>query len=302
MAANIPGGGPKAVEQSLELLAYISQAVGEERGEAGRTSGIAMAAQLDEFRQGRGKWAREVGGWKISRPVSGMPAMPIDAIKWLQSNPAQAKQFLDKATFEQLFEGEWRNLVTGGASANKLLAETQELVRPDVAALREQLQALESGTPQMAQSTLANQGQAITDQYLGRESRQAASKSIKDQRDKAIMMSGSYGGFDRFARPLRFAAQDMLAWATGQQPETHISQIQEMKQRVGTFSMPLPTSLGGNREHRFWNKTDDMLRLEKTLDEMLVNAKLQLAETRKLTTPKPVAAPAQRERGGQSEK
>jgi hypothetical protein len=300
MAANIPGGGPQAVEQSLELLAYISQAVGEERGEAGRTSGIALAAQLNEFRQGRGKWAGSLpGGRKIDRPEKGMPTLPIDAIRYLQTNPRAAKRFLDRATFEQLFEGEWRNLILGEEQAKGLLAETQRVVGPDVPALRALLRELESGTPQMALSTLHAQGQATIDQFKGRLGRGDVASSMRVGRDQAAAAAAPYRRLEWIQRGLSSLLNDAIGWGTNRSPEFHLEEMKMMQREMTQRDLPFPAPRGLTRP-RLLPMGAEERRVYDLLEKLIKNGEDQLAELKKK---RPDAGPAaQREVGRQRER
>lgn len=306
MAANIPGGGRQAVEQSLELAAYISQAVGEERGEAGRTSAIAMAAQLNEFREGRGPWAVTLqGGRKLNTPVKGMPTNPIDAIQWLQQNPGMAKRFLDRATFEQLFEGEWRNLLTGGDKANTLLQQTRDAVGPQVGALREQLAALESETPQLTHTALDSQGAAAIEQFKGGATRSAVTASLRKMRDEAFAAASRHRHLTPFEVGIMSTGfdvpivghvpgiRDSAGYAKNQQAEYFLGDIKAARDELLQYGLSTkrPDQLGAEQKLVY-----DLL------SKLIENGEKQLEELKKITKPQPTGPALNVERGRHTEK
>jgi hypothetical protein len=193
VVASSPGDKKKAAEQGMELGAFLTQVVGEERGEAARTAGISLSSQMDEY-FGRG-FDSSFMGHKIKIKASGKdPGLPIDRLRYLQEHPSEAKRFLEHTSFERLFESPIRNLLLNpGGDEDKLLRETENTVAVNVPALESTMRALERGTPQMKTSAEAGKSEARSDVYKSTRTEKALQDEARKIRNESIDQTSKYG-------------------------------------------------------------------------------------------------------------
>ena len=226
-----------------------------------------------------------------------MPALPLDAIKWFQQNPEQAKRFLEKATLEQLFEGPFRRLIQGDPEQKKLLEQTVAGISTDTKPLDEQVKAIAEGTPQMKQNTLDAQGKAVIEQYQSNFARGAVTDSLRGMRDQAAAASAKFRRADFLQRLGTQQVVDLSTWATGNRAEGFAFQIKMMKRELELERGPT-----GRLRERTTAMSGEERDVYDLLKQLLANAEKQLVEMRLRNRPQPVAAGAQGERGGQREK
>lgn len=296
--ANVKAPTAKSVEEVLELGAWISQAAGEERGEAGRTSVTAFLAQMTEFREGRGPW--EIAGpmgTKLRPKRPDAPTDPLDFVAWLRANPVEARRFTDKMSFERQFEGIWRNLILDPTSREAgLFDATRGEVKPDVALLKRQIADIERGTPQLQVATADKQREARDALIKGQLTPEAITDSMRKERDRAIALAQKHRKEDWLTEFLVRKSSDFGGWLSPEsQAQRYADQIEWAKKSV----------LQGNR---FAPTTPDRLSPEQRqiydrLSEMADTAKKQLEELKALRASQPSAAPAMNgQRGAHSER
>jgi hypothetical protein len=154
VTASSGGDRKRAGEQAIELGAALTIMVGEERGEAARTSAAKLSADLNNFfTEGIEKTVR---GHKFRvKPNVPDPGGVIDRLQVLQNDPKLAKQFLESATFEAQFEAPIKRAILDKNSVEaRQIAEAQRTVGFDTKSLGPLLQQLESGTPQIEQERI----------------------------------------------------------------------------------------------------------------------------------------------------
>jgi len=303
--ANINEPDAAAAEQVMEIGAWLSQAGGEERGEAGRTATIRMLAQFDEFREGRGPWAISRGGRKFNPAIKDAPTRPLDFVEWLRSNPGQMKRFFDRATFEAHYEGIIRRgIMQPESQVGRLLADTIAEVKPDEGALEQVLQRLERGTPQITQSALDAEGQTAVEQYKARATRPAVTASLRKLREEAFAAASRHRhltpvevgimshGFDTPLGHLP-GLRDTAGYLKGQQAEYFLGDIKAARDELlqGGLFGKRPDQLGAEQKAVY-----DLL------TKLIENGEKQLEELKKLTKPQPTGGHHAVERGRHSEK
>lgn len=287
---HFPNANDKTVEQLFELSSFVSQAAGEERGEAARTTITALGAQLAEFREGRGAW--EVTGSfgrKSSRPVKGMPENPLDAIRWMQANPGQMKRFLDKVSFERQFEGIWRQAIMEPDSVmGKLLAATETAVKPDLEGFAQQRERMRAGTPQVRITNADEEAASIINQFKSRATRPAVTDSIRGMRDEAAKIAAPYlPGTSAVDRQLDQWLNDTAGYWTGRQAESYLGHMRGMRR----------TMLGGGRGVLLPDRSPESMPAEQRavlelLNKLIEKAEQQIAELKKQNQSAPSASPA----------
>jgi hypothetical protein len=298
--ANISKPDAASAEQVFEVAAALSQAGGEERGEAGRTATISLLAQFDEFREGRGKWAytSPYGGKPRNRPVAGAPSAPGDMIEWLRENPNHMKRFFDKASFEQHYEGIIRRMVMEpGSQVGKLYSDTRAAVGPDVRNLERQLVDLESGSSPISRSVFESRGRNTVEQRKARLNRADVTSNLDKDRDEALkLLRESWAGhYLPIERSFGLGANDALSWLTNSQAESRLGDIKNMREEV----------LQGSR---IFKTTPDKLNPESrevydALTKLIENGERQIAELKNLNGRQPSAGPAMNmQRGIHSER
>jgi hypothetical protein len=286
--ANIDKPDARSAEQIVEIAAWLSQAGGEERGEAGRTAAISMLAQFEEFREGRGKWqVTTPGGMKLSpRPIKDAPSAPGDFIAWLQKNPSQMRRFFDKASFEQHYEGIIRRgMMDPSSQVGKLLAETQETVKPDIPALQRQLADLERGTPQISTANEAAKTRNRQIQVAGRKTIEALQKEARgmivgqEGSPSALDLTKDYGppawienAANWFGQRFTFDPIEQTAWATLQRRSASI------RGRVGSDRLGRPMIGGVEGALQTIPTPDSMLSNQQRAALDVVNAQLKRLE------------------------
>lgn len=221
----------RSAEQILEISAAASQVGGEERGEAVRTATNRVIEQMGEFVRGEGAWARTGKfGRKLHPKVAGLDMHPGDFFKQLEKRPADAKRFWDSISMEQQYKGIVRNMLSDPESAQaKTYAGVESRVRVNVPALKDQLRAIDEGTPQLKTATQA--GEAQSTQTLA-----DAAKTISARRDTArqitadaLKSSAPYGRRTTYMQ--RF--YQLLADPLGRHPEeTGLSFLRERRREM----------------------------------------------------------------------
>jgi hypothetical protein len=198
VVSSSPGDKKKAAEQGMELGAFLTQVVGEERGEAARTAGISLSSQLDEY-FGPG-FDSSFMGHKIKIKAGGKdPGLPIDRLRYLQEHPAEAKRFLEHSSFERMFESPVRNLLLNpGGDEDKLLRETEKTVAINVPALESTIRALESGTPQMKAAAEAGMSESRSEAYKGQMTEKALQAEARQIRDETMQNTSKYSRLPAF--------------------------------------------------------------------------------------------------------
>lgn len=296
--ANVPKPTAKSIEEVLELGAFISQAVGEERGEAGRTSSIALLAQMQEFREGRGAWETTGPyGEKIRHPVKGAPTDPKDMIDWFHKNTRQARRFADKATFERMFEGTWRNLLLDPKSTEAALyRDTQGQVGINIPALDEQLRAIESGTQPLRTASDAAKSEAATVNFDARQTIQARRREARAIRDETLKTTDRAAWYPDFLNAqFRGIADSLGSWAEPVE-QRGLRELQRRKHEnenmIGPGGWNLPRTMTAERQ-----ETSHLL------ERMIKRLESIDTEIKQLNNPRPGAGPAMNaQRGTQSER
>ena len=192
--ASVPNANLDTIEQVMELGAWISQEVGEERGEAGRTSVIALLAEMDQFGRGEGPWmeASPWGGRPRKRPVKGFPNQPKDRIEWLQNNPGQRERFMRHFSERRLFEGTYQRMFETGSQSDLNWREMQDRVRPDQQSLEHLLQGLQGQTPALKAANAANRTKAAMENADIQMSAQALRDEAMTIRDETLKKTSQF--------------------------------------------------------------------------------------------------------------
>jgi len=283
--ANINKPDALAAEQIFELAGALSQAGGEERGEAGRTATISLLAQFDEFREGRGKWAMQVAGRSFPVPLKDAPTRPGDFIDWLRAHPAQMQRFFDKASFEQHYEGIIRRMIMDPSSqVGQLYEGSKEAVRPDIAALQRQLAELERATPQIQRATAASQATATIEQAKARADRDAVTKTLREMRDEAFKIATASGQrhLSAFESRIVYGLRDLGGYLFNEQPERYAGDIAALREEILNASSWGVVNRLDPEERRVYD----------LLTQLLENAQQQLAELKAANRSGPGASPA----------
>lgn len=103
------GGSPQS---SGALFASLTTGSGDNTGATSGTAVVGLAQQLSEFASGEGAFKGKVA----ANPALQQGGL-LDRIRYLQQNPAAAKQFLDTASFEKKMIGPIMQLLTDPSSA-----------------------------------------------------------------------------------------------------------------------------------------------------------------------------------------
>jgi len=284
------GGDKKlAAEQGMELGSWLTQAVGEERGETARTAGISLASQMEEYFT-RGFEVQGPGGMKLRMKPPEDPGLPLDRLRYLQEHPAQARQFLEKASFERLFESTIRKTLLDPASdQNKLLADTEAAVKVDLPAMREQVRRLERMTPQLEVASSTAKGETIVEQSKGRLTRGAITDALRKDRDEAQIQAAPYRQYSPFEVGLANRVRDFGGWSFGDSAERFVEDIKFARGDILRGSrVTRPEDLGPEQRQVY----DLMNRLIENGEKQLSELKAQTAELRARTNPPASVGPA----------
>jgi hypothetical protein len=225
VVASSGGDRRVAAEQGLEMGAWLTQVVGEERGESARTAAISLSAQMNEFFTQGFRVQVPGGSVKIKPPTD--PGTPLGRVKFLQENPKIAKEFFERASFEKLFEASIQKAILDPKSAEaRLLRETEAAVKPDVGALHTQIQRLESMTPQTRTASSAAQAKTIVEQFEGQITRDAVTESLRQSRDKGLGAAARFRHYSPLEVWLGSNVRDLGGWMFGNQPERFLEDLQ----------------------------------------------------------------------------
>lgn len=298
--ASVPNPTAKSLEEILELGGYITQRVGEERGEAGRTSSIALLGQFQEFREGRGAWSTTGPyGRKMQHPVKGAPTDPKDMIEWFWRNPRQAKRFVDKATFERMFEEPWRNLILNKSPDDRQLYEdTQALVTTtNQQALEDTLRRLERGSPSLKSKTeadLSANRQTVFQEAQTIQSRRNEARTIRDHALRDTDLAARFPSW--LASKQRGLADSMGSFFPDSLENRAIKELRFRKTENEYHLGPLGT---------YWPRemTPDRQQTSELLDQQIKRLEEIRDEIKQLRQNRPGAAPAMNaQRGAQRER
>jgi len=293
-AARSPTGDRRtAALEAAQLMAAMNKVSKDPRGERSRTAAQQLADHLDEFfEQGD---VRTVAGRQIRIRPPTDPGTVGGRFELLGRDAKLRKQFFDKYNFEAGFENIITQMMTPGSEQRRVLEETRRpgpfQVSYDPATVRTVEGLITGGTPELTQATARAAGEGAIDVAKGSLTRAGATDTLRKWRNEAFAMGAPYAtptimprGLGFYERFLNKSINEPIAWGQGNQAEMYLNQIRLTRSQMGASTSP---------EERV---------VAKALEELIANGEKQLVELRKITTPKPVAAGAPSERGGQSEK
>lgn len=148
VAASSTGTDKKRIaEQAVEIGAALTTMVGEERGESARTAAGKLSGDLNTFFT-KGFEFTGPRGHKFRKKPKMDPGGVIDRIRVLQNDPKLANAFLEKASFETMFQAPIsRALLDKNSEEAKRISDAERTVSYDTKPLAPLLRQLQTGTP-----------------------------------------------------------------------------------------------------------------------------------------------------------
>jgi len=275
VVASSSGDRRVAAEQGLELGSWLTQVVGEERGESARTAGISLAAQMNEFFT-EGLKIDGPGGMKLRVKPPEDPGSPIDRFRYLQEHPEFARPFLDRASFERLFESSIKKAILSPESAEaKLLAETEQTVKVDVPALKQQVQRLQTLTPQLATTTTAKQGETLVEHFKAELTRGGVTDSLRNLREEGQTAASRFRHFTPLEVGIGNKIGDVFGYFQGNEAERILEDLRFTRKDVLQSGALFPRGVE--------QLSPDERRVVDLLDKLIANGEQQLAQLKAIS-------------------